>query len=121
MELRRNSVQDAERLLWACLALGGGAKAEFSFRLDRTKTLAGKVASSPFFGYDIEVIYMERWVSYIGYCLLITQFTDQQHDKIQQSDYIYILPKMGFNRHFPRAVIFGPLKFQGISNIQATW
>ena len=52
-------------------------------------------------------------ISSIGYCLPITQFTDAQCDKIQQPGYNAILPKLGFNRHFPRAVIFGPAKYQG--------
>ena len=112
VELRRNSVQDAERLLGDRLALDGDDEAEFSFRSSQANALAGKVASSPFPRYDAELIYREWWISSIGYCLTITQFTAKQCDKIQQPEYNSILPKMGFNKHFPRAVIFGPLKFQ---------
>ena len=60
-----------------------------------------------------KLFYRERWISSIGYCLPITQFTEKQCEKIQQSGYSAILPKLGFNRHFPRAVIFGPSKYQG--------
>ena len=45
--------------------------------------------------------------------MFTTQFTDEQCDEIQKHGYNSILPKMGFNRHFPRAVIFGPMKYQG--------
>lgn len=112
VELRKYSVQDVERLLGARLDLYGGDEAEFSFRLDQVKALAGKVASSPFTRYDAEVIYKEMLISSSGYCLPI-QFTTKKCDKIQQPGYNSILPKLGFNRHFPRAVIFGRLKFQG--------
>ena len=75
VELRRNSVQDAERLLGARLDLDGGDEAEFSFHLNQANALAGKVTSSHFSRYDAKVIYRERWTSSIGYCLTITQFT----------------------------------------------
>ena len=113
VELRRNSVQDAEKILGVRLALDGGDEAEFSYRLDQATALAGKVTSSPFSRYDTKVIYNQRWISSVRYCLTITQFTDSQCSKIQQPAYNAILPKIGFNRHFSRAVIFGPVKYQG--------
>ena len=65
VDLRRNSVQDAERLLGVRLALDGGDDAEYSYRLDQTKALAGKLITSPFTRYDAEVIYRKRWISSI--------------------------------------------------------
>ena len=106
-------MDDAERLLGARLTLDGGDTEEYKYRLDQAKELAGKITASPFTRYDAEIIYRERWISTVGYCLPITQFTDEQCDEIQKHGYNSILPKMGFNRHFPRAVIFGPLKYQG--------
>ena len=128
VELRRNSVDDAERLLGARLTLDGGETEEYEYILYQAKELAGKITASPFSRYDAEIIYRERWISTVGYCLPITQFTDEQCDEIQKHGYNSILPKMGFNRYFPRAVIFGPMKYQGkqltdykFFNIQATW
>ena len=100
VELRRNSVHEAERILGARLALDGGDESEFTYRLDQATALAGKIISSPFSRYDIEVIYNQRWISSVGYCLPVTQFTDAQCDKMQQPAYNAFLPKMGFNRHF---------------------
>ena len=87
--------------------------AEFEYRLDQSKILAGKITSSPFNRWDAEVIYRERWLSSIGYCLPITQFTTEQIKAIQSPFLNAIPPKMGFNRHFPRCVIAGPKKYQG--------
>ena len=84
---------------------------EYAHCLDQSKALAGKVVSSPFSRFDAKLIYRERWVSSVGYCLPITQFTNAQCDEIQKPLYNEMLLKMGFNHHFPRAVIFGPLKY----------
>ena len=91
----------------------GGDEAEYAYRLDQSQALAGKVVSSPLSRFDAELIYRERWISSIGYCLPITQFIDAQCDEIQKPMYNAMLPKMGFNPHFPRTVIFGPLIYQG--------
>ena len=82
VDLRCNSVQETERLLGVRLALDGGDDAEYSYRLDQAKALAGKLITSPFTRYDAEVIYRERWIASVGYCLPITQFTEAQCDKI---------------------------------------
>ena len=95
------------------LSLDGGDETEYEYILDQLKAMACKIITSPFSRYDAEVIYRERWIASIGYCLHITQFIAIQCDNIQKSGYNSILPKMGLNRHFPRDVIFGPLKFQG--------
>ena len=86
-------MSDAERLLGARLALDGGDGTEFAFRLDQAKALAGKVTASPFSRYDAEVIHRERWISSVGYCLPITQFTDTQCDDIQKPWYNAIYQK----------------------------
>ena len=69
--------------------------------------------ASPFNWKDAELIYRERWLASVGYCLPITQFTCKECNAIQSPLFNAILPKLGFNRHFPRDVIFGPAKYQG--------
>ena len=91
----------------------GGDIEEYRYRIEQSKALAGKITSSPFNRKGTEIIYMERWISSVGYCLPITQFNNKQCDEIQRPFYNAILPKMGFNRHFPRAVIFGPKQPHG--------
>lgn len=41
VDLRRNSVQDVERLIGVRLALNGGDMTEYSYRVDQAKALAG--------------------------------------------------------------------------------
>ena len=111
--LRRNEVGTAERQLGVRLAMSGHDDDEYAYRLEQFKTLAGKNHSSPFSRLDAETIYRERWLSSVGYCLPITQFDVKQCKAIQSPFLNAILPKMGFNRHFPRAVVFGPKCYQG--------
>ena len=112
VELCRNEVQTAERQLGIRMFMNGTDSAEFLFRLDQARVLAGKVQSSPFNRDDAETIYKERWLSSVGYCLPITQFTDKQFKAIQSPFFNAILPKMGFNRHFPIEVVTGPKQYQ---------
>ena len=48
------------------------------------------------------------------YFLPITTFSHQQCNKIQSQLHQALLPKVGFYRHMPLTVVFGPRKFGGI-------
>ena len=91
--------------------LTGSDIEEYAHRLEQSKTLAEKIVSSPFIRKDTETIYRERWIAAVGFCLPVTQFTDKQYAKIQSPFLNAIMLEMRFNRHFPRAVIFGPKKY----------
>ena len=43
----------------------------------------------------------------------VTQFSAKQCEDIQHPFINAIIAKMEFNHHFPRAVAFGPKKYQG--------
>lgn len=113
ISLQRNEVTKGERILGVRLALDGNDDDEFVFRLNQSKELAGRISGAPFSRLDAEVIYCERWVPSIGYCLPITQFSTEQCQAIQIPFFQAILPRMGFNRHIPKAIRFGPLKYNG--------
>ena len=93
--------------------MDGKDTAEFRYRLLQSKTFKGKIMLSPFIRHDAKTIYRERWVTSVGYSLPVTQFTDIQCANIQSPFINAIIAKMGFNWHFPRAVIFGPKRYQG--------
>ena len=63
----------------------------------------------------------ESWVAYdcvfltaISYTLPATLITHAQLDQIQKPAVTTFLNLMGFNRHMPRPVVFGPIKFGGL-------
>ena len=113
MELRRNEVTSAEWQLGVYLSICGGDDEECAHRILQSKELAGNLISSPFTRQDTEVIFRERWIASVGYCLPIKQFTQEQCDAIQRPFFNAILPKIGFNCHFSPAVVLGPKKYQG--------
>lgn len=113
VQLDRNEPSKGERLLGVRLALDGNDKDEYRYRLSQSTELSGKIMSSPLSRVDAEVIYRERWLSSVGYCLPITQLSDTECDEIQIPFFQAILPKMGLNRHIPKAVRFGPTKYNG--------
>jgi hypothetical protein len=53
------------------------------------------------------MVYETRFRPAMEYPLLITTFTKAQLEKIQQPFINLLLPKIGLNRHTPRAVIYG--------------
>ena len=113
LELTLNEVTNAERKLGFRLAMSGSDKEEYMYRLEQSNAFAGKILSSPFTRIDTEIIYKERWISSVGYCLPVTQFFAKQCENIQRPCINPVVAKMEFNLHFPRAVVFGPKKYQG--------
>ena len=53
----------------------------------------------------------------MGFYSPITTFTRKQCETIQTPIYQSILPKMGYNRHIPLAVRYGPAKYGGMGLI----
>ena len=49
----------------------------------------------------------------IKYCLPITRFDKQQCHQVTKVIEQVILPKLGFNRHMPKAVLYGPRLYGG--------
>ena len=95
------------------MALDGSDTDELIWRLREVRTLAKNVSQSPLSRQDAEVVYRERWIPGIGYCLPVTQFDDKQCEKLMTPFYAAMLPKMGLNRHIPKAIRYGPPKYNG--------
>ena len=57
--------------------------------------------------------FTDLWRPAITYCTPVANLTKSQCDKIQSPFYQVLLSMMGFNRHMPRAVIFGPKRYGG--------
>ena len=62
---------------------------------------------------DAYLIYQINYKPALTYPLHHTLFTDTQCNTIQSAFINAILPKMGYNCHMPRVVIFGPAKYGG--------
>ena len=113
VEIRRIEAGEAERILGVRCALDGKEVAEFEYRLEEANTLAGKIAQAPLDRFDAEIVCRERWMATIKYCLPITRFSKEQCHKIAIPVERALLPKLGFNRHMPKSVLYGPTKYGG--------
>jgi hypothetical protein len=61
---------------------------------------------------------MTSWTSIyipaIAYLLVATHFQEKDLNKIKNKAHMTFLPKIGYNRHTPRAVVYGPAECGGI-------
>ena len=53
----------------------------------------------------------------IGYSTPVSGFTEEECIEIQRKPIFALLPKLHLNRHFPRAVVFGPQSMGGMGII----
>jgi hypothetical protein len=77
--------------------------------------MARRIIDAAMKRHSAYLIFQINYKPALSYPLHHTLFTDQQCDSIQSSFINAILPKMGFNRHMPRVVIFGPQIYGGVA------
>jgi len=75
--------------------------------------MAQRIEDSAMTRLDAYLIYQINYKPALTYPLQHTLFTALQCNSIQSSVINAIHPKMGFNCHMPRAVIFGPHLYGG--------
>ena len=66
---------DSERILGVRRGLDGKDNIELQHRIQEALTLAGRIKMDPLTIFDSEIVFRERWMSTIRYCLPITRFT----------------------------------------------
>ncbi|GFH56253.1 hypothetical protein CTEN210_12729 [Chaetoceros tenuissimus] len=104
---------EGERYLGARAAGNGNWRDEYKHRVKQMKSMASKVHTCTLDRNDSHLLYSTRYKPTISYPLHHTTFTDKECDKLQSPFLRAILPKMGFNRNFPRAVVHGPYALGG--------
>ena len=60
-------------------------------------------------------VYSCLWMSKLRYIATVVCFTQAQSEKINRKVVTQCLPASGFNRNFPRKVVFGPVRFGGMA------
>ena len=110
--IRRVKLNHAERILGVRMAVTAQMKTEYMYRLQQSQELAARIKKAPLSRIETEVVY-RHWVPVASYCLPITTFTDKQAERIMSPIYQAVLPSLGYNRHTPHAVLFGPHRYGG--------
>ena len=112
--LGRLEPNQAERVLGVRLPLDGNMREEFKFRCQQVSEFSSKIRDAPLTHHDAWIIYESRYRAIIRYPLPVSMFSNKQCHTIQKPFINAILPKMGINRHTPRAVIYGPKSLGGL-------
>ncbi|GFH56997.1 hypothetical protein CTEN210_13473 [Chaetoceros tenuissimus] len=115
--LKRLEPNDGEKYLGVRNALSGSNNDEFKARKSQVEEMAGRVSMSHITRQQAYMIHSIQYKPAITYPLQHTTFTTKQCKAIQVPMTNALLPKMGFNRHMPRAVVFGPMQYGGIAMI----
>ncbi|GFH47803.1 hypothetical protein CTEN210_04279 [Chaetoceros tenuissimus] len=115
--IKRLGPHEGEKYLGVRNAISGSNRDEFKARKEQVADMAGRVATSNITRQQAYMIHSIQYKPAIVYPLQHTTFTDKQCKTIQTPMVNALLPKMGFNRHMPRAVVFGPSRYGGIELI----
>jgi hypothetical protein len=94
------------------MAMNGSFKDELEYRISQSVTMGLKLYKSWLSPIDACMVYETCFRPALEYSLMITTFSKCHLDQIQKPFVHLLLPKIGLNRHMPRAVIYGPV-FRG--------
>jgi len=83
VDIRRQEPSQGTRLLGVRAAADGNFKDEYTYRLNQSKVMAGRLAGAPFNPSEVYQVYSSRFKPAVGYCLPITTFSDKQCNDIQ--------------------------------------
>jgi hypothetical protein len=85
---------------------------EYLFRAGQSKKLGSTLYKSQLTPMDSYMVYETCYRPALQYPLRVTTFSKSELQDIQRPFIFLLLPKIGLNRHIPRAVVYGPL-FRG--------
>ena len=95
-------------ILGVYLGLDGSNTTELAYRIQEATILAEFITQAHLSRVDAKIVYQDIWMASIRYCLPITRFTRLQCHKVTTIVEQEILPKIGFNWHNPKVVLYGP-------------
>ena len=113
IRLKRLEINEGMKQLGIILPINGTFNQEKIRRIQECEELGKKLYRSPLTHTESIVVYKMYFIPKIIYPLSITQFKQKECNEIQSKFYKYALPKMGINRHTPRAILFGPIDMGG--------
>jgi len=95
------------------MAMNGLFLQEFRRRKEQLDELASTLTQRPLTRIEAYVLYSSRYLPAVRYFLHHTCFSIQDARKLETKWMLALLPKLGYNRNMPRAIIFGPQDLGG--------
>lgn len=113
--LEHRSVDDVHRTLGAYKTISGDETNQFTVLLDKSNQLAIRTAQGQLTRLQARRAFSSIYIPSISYSLVTTNLSPKLMADIQSKAMLAFLPAMGYERTFPRAVVFGPSKFGGLN------
>ena len=112
--VQRKEVSEPHKTLGVWMSPTGNDTAQFQHLQIESTMIATLIASSCLSKPEAYLAYMTSWVPAMTYSLSTTTMKEEELRSIQSQATAHFLQKMGFNRHFPREVVFGPSIMGGL-------
>jgi hypothetical protein len=113
LPLRITTPSQATKLLGVHLTQDGNSKKQARVLTDKCKLYAQVVTATPLDRTDAHTLYDTVYCPATSYPLPATHLSVNDLRKIERPAVNAFLPKMGYNRHMPRAVVFAPQESLG--------
>ena len=96
------------------LAPDGNMRAQFKTLLDKSQLWASQIATSKLYRGDAWTALTSMIWKTLTYPLQTTSSSRMECESIMRPAIKQALVAMGYCRHFPRTLVFGPQKYQGL-------
>jgi hypothetical protein len=81
---------------------------------EKSNNIAQAIATSSITRDQAKTAWTSMYIPAIAYPLVATYFQENDLNKVENKALTAFLPKMGYNRHMPRAVVYGPEECGGM-------
>lgn len=113
--IRQLPCNEAHRTLGQMKAPIHSAPAQLKYMISKSKQWTNAIKQSTLNPLEAQVAYDTMWFPSLSYGVSTTNLSQKELDLVQKPIVNYILPRMGYNRHFPRAVVYGSPNFGGLN------
>jgi hypothetical protein len=105
---------DAQKLLGVMKCPIGDQQAEITRLKTKSDNFALRINSNSITRMDAKLAYEVFYIPAMRYSLNITSINQADMETIQSKATLAFLAAQGYNRHFPREIVFAPLLYQGV-------
>jgi hypothetical protein len=102
-----------ERYLGVRVGITGSMTEEWNYRMKQSISFS-KVVQKIVCRKEAVVAYRSYYRPKFEYPLPVTTMSKMQLESIERPSINALLSKMGYNRNFPRAIVFGPVQYGGL-------
>jgi hypothetical protein len=114
IQINAVSCHQSHRTLGIMESPSGNNLDEYQRLLDKAQSMARRIAMASLTKHDASILYYTMYLPALTYPLTVGTQSLTQTEKIQSPVTHAILPKLGYNRHFPLEVAYGPQDLGGI-------